>query len=57
MDLMKDICSHEGDGVNADNVEQFLELQRMMMLNIKAEIQAVDNFGNVTAWLDEALCR
>ena len=57
VDLMKGICSQKGDGVNVDSVEQLHELQRMMMLNIKAEIQAVDSFGNVTAWLDEALCR
>jgi meiotic recombination protein SPO11 len=37
--------------------EQFGELQRMLMLNLKAEIQAVDDFGDITDWLDEALWR
>lgn len=38
-------------------MEQLGELQRMLMLNIKAEIQAVDNFGDMTNWLDERLPR
>jgi meiotic recombination protein SPO11 len=31
------------------------ELQRMLMLNIKAEIQAVDNYGDIADWLDRKL--
>ncbi|KAI0110527.1 DNA topoisomerase IV, alpha subunit [Hypoxylon sp. NC0597] len=31
------------------------ELQLMLILNIKAEIQAVDDAGNLTHWLDEKL--
>jgi len=31
------------------------ELQRMLMLNIKAEMQAVDNYGNIADWLDAKL--
>lgn len=38
-----------------DWAKQMGELQRMLMLNIKAEIQAVDNYGNVADWLDEKL--
>ncbi|TLD25383.1 hypothetical protein PspLS_05403 [Pyricularia sp. CBS 133598] len=37
--------------------EQYLgELQVMLMLNVKAEIQAVDNLGDITEWLDNKLC-
>ncbi|KAL8404189.1 hypothetical protein RB594_009158 [Gaeumannomyces avenae] len=32
------------------------ELQVMLMLNVKAEIQAVDNLGDITTWLDSKLC-
>ncbi|KAK4224273.1 meiotic recombination protein rec12 [Podospora fimiseda] len=55
MDILKDICSSEN--MDGDVPEQMLELQRMLMLNIKAEIQAVDNYGDLTDWLDERLCQ
>ena len=29
----------------------------MLMLNVKAEIQAVDHFGDVASWLDNELAR
>ncbi|KAK1835739.1 meiotic recombination protein rec12 [Podospora conica] len=54
VDLMGDICSV--DVVDGDNLEQLNELQRMLMLNVKAEIQAVDNFGSMATWLNERLC-
>lgn len=54
VDLMNDICSADVV-VHGDNLEQLGELQRMMMLNVKAEIQAVDDFGNIARWLDERL--
>ncbi|KAK3325991.1 Spo11/DNA topoisomerase VI subunit A [Apodospora peruviana] len=55
VNLMKELRNtlETTDGSDAD---QMYELQRMMMLNIKAEIQAVDAFGDVTGWLDERLC-
>ncbi|KAK3359637.1 Spo11/DNA topoisomerase VI subunit A [Lasiosphaeria hispida] len=53
IDVMKDICA--GDGMDLEVGDLLLELQMMMMLNMKAEIQAVDNFGNITEWLDEKL--
>lgn len=31
------------------------DLQTMLMLGVKAEIQAVDNFGDISDWLDSAL--
>lgn len=43
--------------VDDDASEQLRELQRMLVLNIKAEIQTVDNFGDVTEWLDERLTK
>lgn len=55
IDLLKEIgrsgCS------DTDELEQVGELQRMLMLNIKAEIQAVDDFGDITVWLDRKLCQ
>ncbi|KAK0739432.1 Spo11/DNA topoisomerase VI subunit A [Apiosordaria backusii] len=38
-----------------DGLEHAHELQRMLMLNIKAEIQAVDSYGDLSAWLDDKL--
>lgn len=54
VEVMKDI--YESGDADDSSREQFGELQRMLMLNIKAEIQAVDDFGDITDWLDEALC-
>jgi len=39
----------------AEEMQQKQELQRMLMLNVKAEIQAVDHFGDVAGWLDQKL--
>ena len=55
VEVMSDICSI--DIVDGDSLEQVRELQRMLMLNVKAEIQAVDDFGNISRWLDERLCQ
>ncbi|KAJ4306620.1 endodeoxyribonuclease [Collariella sp. IMI 366227] len=41
--------------VNVYGLDQRQELQRMLMLNIKAEIQAVDNYGDIADWLDRKL--
>ena len=38
----------DDDGVNADIA---LELQRMLMMGTKAEIQHVDDDGDVSAWV------
>jgi len=50
--LMTGICGSELDD---DALEQLHELQRMLMLGIKAEIQALDDFGDLSKWLDERL--
>ena len=36
-------------------LEQCREVQVMLMLNVKAEIQAADESGDLAAWLDEKL--
>lgn len=51
---MKEISMTEN--IECQGLEQMRELQRMLVLNIKAEIQAVDNFGDIADWLDAKLC-
>lgn len=55
VDVMKEV-SGVGN-MNVDGAEQMRELQRMLMLNIKAEIQAVDNYGDISDWLDGKLTK
>ncbi|KAK3308553.1 Spo11/DNA topoisomerase VI subunit A [Chaetomium strumarium] len=53
VELLKEISvAHTIDVGGSDQVQ---ELQRMLMLNIKAEIQAVDNYGDIAKWLDDKL--
>lgn len=47
----KDILEHENSAL-----EQCREVQVMLMLNVKAEIQAADEYGDLTEWLDRKLC-
>ncbi|KAI1391641.1 DNA topoisomerase IV, alpha subunit [Hypoxylon trugodes] len=42
-------------GQNTDEECLMHELQLMLILNLKAEIQAVDDAGDMTRWLDERL--
>ncbi|CCC08977.1 hypothetical protein SMACR_03194 [Sordaria macrospora] len=51
--VLRDICTTAR--LDSSGREHKLELQRMLMLNVKAEIQAVDDFGDITNWLDERL--
>lgn len=53
IDIMREIAA--ADNIDADGQEQMRELQRMLVLNIKAEIQAVDNYGDIANWLDSKL--
>ncbi|KAB5531447.1 Spo11/DNA topoisomerase VI subunit A [Coniochaeta sp. 2T2.1] len=53
--MLKTLC-HEQELDDKGDMDQVRELQMMLMLNIKAEIQAVDNMGDITHWLDEKLC-
>ncbi|KAK4211472.1 Spo11/DNA topoisomerase VI subunit A [Rhypophila decipiens] len=59
VNLMKEIESLLTAGATHDvktAKAQLEQVQKMLMLNIKAEIQAVDNFGDITDWLDRKLC-
>jgi len=51
--VLKEIC--DAEEIEDDEKIQILELQRMLMLNFKAEIQALDDFGDIARWLDEKL--
>lgn len=55
VDMMKEVFG--AGAMNNDGAEQMRELQRMLMLNIKAEIQAVDNYGDSSDWLDAKLSK
>ena len=55
LEIMREI-KHRATGIENDDVkDQMLELQRMLLLNVKAEIQTVDNHGDLTDWLDSKL--
>ncbi|KAI0849174.1 DNA topoisomerase IV, alpha subunit [Daldinia vernicosa] len=51
--LLRRLDSHPVE--SAHELSLAHELQLMLMLNIKAEIQAVDDSGDMTSWLDEKL--
>ncbi|KAL2269687.1 hypothetical protein VTJ83DRAFT_1871 [Remersonia thermophila] len=51
--LLRDITSNSER--TDDDVRQLGGLQQMLMLNVKAEIQAVDHYGDMAAWLDRKL--
>lgn len=38
-----------------EELEQMRELQVMLVLNMKAEIQALDNMGDLSSWLDHKM--
>jgi len=51
--MMREISG--AGNMDDEEAHQMRELQRMVMLNIKAEIQAVDKYGDTTDWLDAKL--
>lgn len=53
VEIMKEIAVPGTGGV--DELDQMQELQRMLMLNFKAEMQAVDSYGDIAEWLDGKL--
>ncbi|KAL2132113.1 hypothetical protein VTI74DRAFT_4202 [Chaetomium olivicolor] len=53
VEVLRDISASKA--INRDGLDEMQELQRMLMLNVKAEIQAVDNYGNIANWLDRKL--
>ncbi|XDG01593.1 hypothetical protein ABKA04_001208 [Annulohypoxylon sp. FPYF3050] len=55
MDLLSRLTRESDEDTNENCLIN--ELQLMLMLNLKAEIQVVDDAGNLTGWLDEKLGR
>ncbi|KAG8160814.1 hypothetical protein KVR01_009078 [Diaporthe batatas] len=43
------------DELDHEETEQLREIQMMLLLNVKAEIQAIDNMGDLSDWLDEKI--
>lgn len=41
--------------LSEEEADQVRELQRMLLLNIKVEIQAMDSYGDIAHWLDRKL--
>jgi meiotic recombination protein SPO11 len=54
VNMLRTVCQEQEIG-EVDDTDQTRELQMMLMLNVKAEIQAVDDLGDITRWLDEKL--
>ncbi|KAI7777748.1 hypothetical protein LA080_003095 [Diaporthe eres] len=44
-----------GNELDHEETEQLREIQVMLMLNVKAEMQAIDNMGDLSDWLDERI--
>ena len=57
--LLKELSRGPCDNTDMEeaNLEQCREVQVMLMLNVKAEIQAADDCGDLTAWLNNKLCQ
>lgn len=57
MNLLKELVVVQNKAEGYDTaMEQMRDIQYMLMTNVKAEIQAVDDFGDITDWLDQKLC-
>ncbi|CAK7224960.1 endodeoxyribonuclease [Sporothrix eucalyptigena] len=55
--LLKEIHHSVYGDQDEANLEQCREVQVMLMVNVKAEIQAADDYGDLAAWLDNKLCQ
>lgn len=56
--IFQSIVGNEGEDeidFDQDELEQIRELQVMLVLNRKAEIQAIDNMGDLSSWLDHKM--
>lgn len=53
--LREIVWGYDEDSPSSSMLMQCREIQVMLMLNIKAEIQAVDDHGDLASWLDEKL--
>lgn len=51
VNMLKDI----GENIDGYDMECRRELQVMLFLGVKAEIQAVDDAGDISNWLDEQM--
>ncbi|EEY21527.1 meiosis-specific topoisomerase Spo11 [Verticillium alfalfae VaMs.102] len=49
------LASFGEDDADVDDLEYRRELQIMLVLGVKGEIQAVDDVGDLTRWLDRSL--
>lgn len=49
------MTANAGEELDTEQEEQMRELQLMLMLNLKAEIQAIDDMGDLSSWLDEKM--
>ncbi|CAK7263545.1 endodeoxyribonuclease [Sporothrix epigloea] len=54
--LLRDIFHAVGGDQEQANLEQCREVQVMLVLNVKAEIQVADDCGDLAVWLDKKLC-
>lgn len=43
------------DELDHEETEHLREIQVMLLLNVKAEIQAIDHMGDLSDWLDEKI--
>lgn len=53
--IFEALTGEEERELDQEELEQLRELQVMLMLNMKAEIQAIDNMGDLSDWLDEKM--
>lgn len=45
------------DDLEPEELDQMRELQVMLMLNAKAEIQAMDDMGDLSSWMDRKMAQ
>lgn len=48
-------CDDDDVDRDPEDLDQKYELQVMLMLNMKAEIQAIDDMGDLSSWLNEKM--
>lgn len=53
--LLGNMTADTHEGWEPEQSEQMRELQLMLMLNLKAEIQAMDDMGDLSTWLNDKM--
>lgn len=53
--LLGNMTTDAHEEFDTEQSEQIRELQLMLMLNLKAEIQAIDDMGDLSTWLDDKM--